>query len=76
MKISYRKSSGAWTGFESMHCKKLLMPVNYLMKPQAAVSMLLTKAEIYLNGVTKRGKTDEAHYYQQLIKRYQEAVRE
>jgi glycosyltransferase involved in cell wall biosynthesis len=43
---------------------------------QAAVNMLLTKAEIYLNGVTKRGKTDEAHYYQQLIKRYQEAVRE
>jgi len=32
--------------------------------------MLLKKAEIYLNGVTKRGKTDEAHYYQQLIKRY------
>ena len=37
---------------------------------QAAVNMLLKKAKIYLNGVTKRGKTDEAHYYQQLIKRY------
>ena len=37
---------------------------------QAAVNMLLKKSEIYLNGVTKRGKTDEARYYQQLIKRY------
>jgi len=35
---------------------------------QAAVSMLLKKAEIYLNGVTKRGKTEEAHYYRTLIK--------
>jgi len=37
---------------------------------QAAVNMLLKKAAIYLNGVTKRGKIDEAGYYQQLIKRY------
>jgi GT2 family glycosyltransferase len=37
---------------------------------QAAVNMLLKKAEIYLAGVIKRGKTDEANYYQQLIKRY------
>ena len=37
---------------------------------QAAVTMLLKKAEIYLNGVTKRGKTDEVNYYQQLIKCY------
>ncbi len=37
---------------------------------QAAVNMLLKKAEIYLNGVIKRGKTEEIHYYQQLIKRY------
>ena len=37
---------------------------------QAAVTMLLKKAEIYLNGVTKRGKSDEAGYYQQIIKRY------
>jgi glycosyltransferase involved in cell wall biosynthesis len=37
---------------------------------QAAVAILLKKAEIYLHGVTKRGKTDEAYYYQQLIKRY------
>lgn len=37
---------------------------------QAAVDMLLTKAEIYLNGVTKRGKTEEMDYYRQLIKRY------
>jgi glycosyltransferase involved in cell wall biosynthesis len=37
---------------------------------QAAVNMLLKKATIYLNGVTKRGKTDEADYYRQLIARY------
>lgn len=37
---------------------------------QAAVNMLVKKAGIYLNGVTKRGKTEEASYYQQLIKRY------
>ncbi len=37
---------------------------------QAAVTMLLKKAEIYLNGVTKRGKTEEVIYYQQLIKYY------
>jgi len=37
---------------------------------QAAVNMLLKKAEVYLKGVTKLGKTDEATYYQQLIKRY------
>ena len=37
---------------------------------QAAVAMLLKKAEIYLHGVIKREKTDEAHYYLQLIKRY------
>lgn len=37
---------------------------------QAAVNMLVKKASIYLNGVTKRGKPDEARYYQQLIKRY------
>lgn len=38
---------------------------------QAAVNMLIKKAGIYLNGVTKRGKTDEASYYRQLIKRYE-----
>jgi GT2 family glycosyltransferase len=37
---------------------------------QAAVGMLLKKAEIYLNGVTKRGKMDEVGYYQALIERY------
>jgi glycosyltransferase involved in cell wall biosynthesis len=37
---------------------------------QAAVNMLLKKAGIYLNGVTKRGKTEEADYYRQLIERY------
>lgn len=37
---------------------------------QAAVNMLVKKAKIYLNGVKKRGKTDEASYYQRLIKRY------
>ncbi len=38
---------------------------------QAAVNMLLKKAGIYLNGVSKRGKTEEASYYRQLIKRYE-----
>ncbi|MDP2097416.1 MAG: glycosyltransferase [Methylobacter sp.] len=38
---------------------------------QAAVAMLLKKAAIYLNGVSKRGKTDEADYYQRLIERYE-----
>lgn len=37
---------------------------------QAAVNMLVKKANIYLNGVIKRGKIEEADYYQQLIKRY------
>jgi glycosyltransferase involved in cell wall biosynthesis len=37
---------------------------------QAAVNMLVKKAAIYLNGVTKRGKTDEASHYRQLIQRY------
>jgi glycosyltransferase involved in cell wall biosynthesis len=37
---------------------------------QAAVNMLLKKAGIYLNGLRKRGKTDETNYYQDLIKRY------
>ena len=37
---------------------------------QAAVNMLLEKAVIYLNGLNKRGKTDEADYYRQLIERY------
>ena len=36
---------------------------------QAAVAMLLSKAQIYLNGLTKRNKTAEADYYRQLIKR-------
>lgn len=38
---------------------------------QAAVTMLLKKAGIYLNGVTKRGKTEEAIYYRQLIGHYE-----
>jgi len=37
---------------------------------QAALAMLLKKAGIYLNGVSKRGKTAEADYYQRLIERY------
>lgn len=37
---------------------------------QEAVNMLLKKAGIYLNGVSKRGKTEEADYFRQLIKRY------
>jgi glycosyltransferase involved in cell wall biosynthesis len=38
---------------------------------QAAVAMLVKKATIYLNGVTKRGKIEEADYYRRLIKRYE-----
>ena len=37
---------------------------------QMAIDMLLNKSAIYLNGVIKRGKIDEANYYQQLIKQY------
>jgi len=37
---------------------------------QAAINMLVKKAVIYLNGVTKRGKIDEANYYQRLIEHY------
>lgn len=37
---------------------------------QAAVAMLVKKAEIYLNGMIKRGKIEEVHYYQQLIQRF------
>jgi glycosyltransferase involved in cell wall biosynthesis len=37
---------------------------------QAAAKMLVKKARIYLAGVIKRGKTDEADYYRQLIDRY------
>ena len=37
---------------------------------QSAVNMLLIIAKISLKGATKRGKTDEAAYLQQLIKRY------
>ncbi|MGZ8952333.1 MAG: glycosyltransferase family 2 protein [Methylobacter sp.] len=37
---------------------------------QAAVNILIKKAAIYLNGVAKRGKTEEADYYRQLIERY------
>lgn len=38
---------------------------------QAAINMLVKKADIYLNGVTKRGKIEEADYYRQLIMRYE-----
>ena len=41
---------------------------------QAAVAMLLTKAQIYLTGVTKREKTAEVDYYRQLIQRYQSGM--
>jgi len=36
----------------------------------AAVKMLIKKAEVYLNGASKRGKSDEEDYYRQLIGRY------
>jgi hypothetical protein len=32
--------------------------------------MLLKKTAIFVNGALKRGKIDEANYYQQLIKDY------
>ena len=38
---------------------------------QAALDMLLKKAAIFFNGAIKHEKIDEAHHYQQLIKRYQ-----
>ena len=38
---------------------------------QAATEMLIKKARIYLIGVNKRGKVDEATYYQQLIAQHQ-----
>lgn len=37
---------------------------------QAAVDMLLKKAGIYLNGLIKRGKTEEADAYRRLMERY------
>jgi len=42
---------------------------------QAAVGILLKKAEIYLNGVTKRGKMAEADYFLQLIDYYSALVK-
>ncbi len=37
---------------------------------QAAYEMLLKKAQVFLNGAQKRGKTSESEYYEQLIKQY------
>ena len=37
---------------------------------QEAINMLLKKTAIFVNGALKRGKIDEANYYQQLIKDY------
>ena len=37
---------------------------------QSAISLLLTKAQIYLDGAIKREKTEEAEDYRQLIGRY------
>lgn len=37
---------------------------------QSAISLLLTKAQIYLDGAIKREKIEEADYYRQLIGRY------
>ncbi len=36
----------------------------------AASTMIKKKAQIFLNGAQKRGKTTESDYYEQLIKRY------
>lgn len=35
-----------------------------------ACDMILKKAKIFLNGAKKRGKTEDANHYEQLIKRY------
>ena len=37
---------------------------------QDAINMLLKKTAIFVNGALKRGKIDEANYYQELIKDY------
>jgi glycosyltransferase involved in cell wall biosynthesis len=37
---------------------------------QEAINMLFKKTAIFVNGALKRGKIDEANYYQQLIKDY------
>lgn len=37
---------------------------------EAAIQMLLKKARIFRNGALKRGKTESAQHYQQLIDRY------
>ncbi len=67
--------SGAYWGMDRFRISALqkIIDAGHLSDKnrQAAVNMLIKKANIYLNGVTKRGKTDEASYYQQLIKCYE-----
>lgn len=66
--------SNAYWGMDRFRISALqkILAAGQLSEPnrQAAVAMLVKKAKIYLAGVIKRGKINEADYYQQLIKRY------
>jgi glycosyltransferase involved in cell wall biosynthesis len=66
--------SGAYWGMDRFRISALqkIIETGQLSEQnrQAAVGMLLKKAGIYLNGVSKRGKIDEANHYRQLINRY------
>jgi glycosyltransferase involved in cell wall biosynthesis len=66
--------SNAYWGMDRFRISALqkTLAAGQLSEPnrQAAVAMLVKKAKIYLAGVIKRGKINEADYYQQLIKRY------
>jgi hypothetical protein len=41
---------------------------------QAAKAMLLKKCTIFQKGALKRGKKDDAHYYQQIIENLQKSI--
>lgn len=66
--------SNAYWGMDRFRISALqkILAAGQLSEPnrQAAVAMLVKKAKIYLAGVIKRRKINEADYYQQLIKRY------
>ena len=66
--------SNAYWGMDRFRISALqkTLAAGQLSEPnrQAAVAMLVKKAKIYLAGVIKRRKINEADYYQQLIKRY------
>ncbi len=67
--------SGAYWGMDRFRISALqkIIDAGQLSEQnrQAAVAMLLKKSGIYLNGVSKRGKIEEADYYRQLIERYE-----